>query len=169
MVKQPYLPEGKDVKYAGMDNPWMQAAKGFSRIHSTDRQMPTGCVIVKEAKIIGQGANQVPLKSPFFMRVHRDYFCTRRILGIPSGQKYWLCPGCSSAKNHAEGQATRNVRKLGNDARGADAYLWGHWWACETCWNALLSAGVEDLYLLEDSEVLFNRDMPGNVVGRQFE
>lgn len=168
-IKYPYLPEERVIKYVELDNPWMAAAKEFSRLHATDRQMPTGAVIVKDRRIIGSGANQVPLKHPFLARMHKDYVCVRRILHIPSGQKYWLCPGCASAKHHSEARAARDATRKGEDAHGADMYLWGHWWACKPCWDAAIGVGIRDLYLLEGSETLFNRDKPGNIVGKQFD
>ncbi|MFZ2886344.1 MAG: deaminase [Minisyncoccia bacterium] len=168
-IAYPYLPEGRTIKYVDPDNEWMKAAKEFSRENSTDRQMPTGSVIVKDGVVIGRGANQVPLKNPFFAKIHKNYFCVRRILHIPTGQKYWMCPGCSASKHHSEGQAVRDARANGHDVKGADLYLWGHWWACKPCWDAAIGAGIRDLYVLNESHILFNRDMPGNVVGKQFD
>lgn len=165
----PYIPEGREIKYVGLDNPWMAAAKEFARLNSTDRQMPTGAVIVKDGRIIGEGANQVPLKHPLLARIHKDYFCVRRLLHIPTGQKYWLCPGCSTSKHHAESRASRDAANRKENAIGADMYLWGHWWACKPCWDATIGVGIKNLYLLEDSDTLFNRDKSGNVVGRQFD
>ncbi len=168
-IKYPYLPEGRTIKYVTLDNPWMAAAKEFSRLHATDRQMPTGAVIVKNDRIIGSGANQVPLKHPLLARIHKDYFCVRRVLSIPSGQKYWLCPGCAASKHHSEARSVRDAHSHGEDTNGGDMYLWGHWWACKPCWDAAISGGIRDLYLLEGSDQLFNRDIKGNVVGKQFE
>ena len=58
--------------------------------------------------------------------------------------------------------------KNGHDTVGADLYLWGHWWACAPCWNAIIESGIENVYLLEGSERLFNKAHHGNVIGRQF-
>lgn len=168
IVKLPYTPEGVEILYVDETDPYMQAAKEFARLNATDRQMPTGSVIVKNGEILGRGANQVPLKSPLFTRIHKDYFCVRRILGIPSGQKYWLCPGCAFSKNHSEARAAGDVVRNGKDATDADLYLWGHWWACEPCCDAAIEVGVKRIFLLRESARLFNRDVPGNVVGRQF-
>lgn len=167
-VKLPYTPDGVTIGYVAESDPFMSEAKKFARLHATDRQMPTGSVIVKDGEILGRGANQVPLKSPLFTKIHKDYFCVRRILGIPSGQKYWLCPGCASSKNHSEAQAARDVVRNGKDATGADLYLWGHWWACQPCCDAAIGVGVKRIFLMWESDRLFNRDVPGNVVGRQF-
>ena len=119
-IKYPYLPEGKTINYVTIDNRWMAAAKEFSRLHATDRQMPTGAVLVKDGHIIGSGANQVPLKNPFFAMIHKNYFCVRRILRIPTGQKYWLCPGCSASKHHSEGRSVRDAHIHGEETVGAD-------------------------------------------------
>lgn len=34
---------------------------------------------------------------------------------------------------------------------------------CEPYWNAMITAGISDVYLLEDSEVLFNKAHPANI------
>jgi tRNA(Arg) A34 adenosine deaminase TadA len=167
-VKLPFVPENIEILFVPENDRFMIAAKEFAREHATDRQMPTGSVIVKNGEIIGRGANQVPLKSPLFTRIHKDYLCVRRILGIPSGQKYWLCPGCASSKNHSEARAARDVVKNSKDATDADLYLWGHWWACEPCCVAAASVGIKRIFLMEESARLFNRDVKGNIVGRQF-
>ncbi|OGG60144.1 hypothetical protein A2765_01075 [Candidatus Kaiserbacteria bacterium RIFCSPHIGHO2_01_FULL_56_24] len=166
-VKLPYVPD-IPIEYVPESDPFMSAAKEFARLNATDRQMPTGSVIVKDGEIIGRGANQVALKNPLFARIHKDHFCVRRLLHVPSGQKYWLCPGCASSKQHSEARAARDVIKSGRDATGADLYLWGHWWACKPCCDAVIAVGVQKIYLLENSAQLFNRDIPGNIVGRQF-
>src|SRR3989344_441935 len=61
------------------------------------------------------------------------------------------------------------IVKNGHETIGADLYLWGHWWACQPCWNAIIEAGIENVYLLKDSERLFNKASPDNIIGRQFD
>ena len=56
----------------------------------------------------------------------------------------------------------------GHNTKGADLYLWGHWWCCESCWNVMISAGIRNVYLLENSEILFNKANADNIVGHQF-
>ena len=168
-IAYPYLPVWRTIKFVGLDNQWMADAKEYARAHSTDRQMPSAAVVVKNGAIIGRGASQVPLKHPLLAGIHKNYFCVRRILHIPTGQKYWLCPGCSAAKHHSEGRAARDALGRCENTEGADMYLWGHWWACKPCWDAILGAKISNLYVLENSHILFNRDMPGNIVGRQFD
>jgi deoxycytidylate deaminase len=159
-IKYPYIPEGRTTLYVPMLNEFITEAKEFGRIHSLDKTMPTSSVIVKDGKIIGRGANG--------STYHQTHECERVKQKIPTGQGYELCEGCHP-KNHSEPQAIKNARDLGNDTKGADLYLWGHWWCCEPCWNAMIEAGIKNVYLLEDSEILFNKENPDNVVGKQFE
>src|SRR3989344_9229421 len=165
----PYMPSGRTIRYASADNEHMKAAETACREFSTDRQHPTGAVLVKDGKIFAKGANQSALKNKILLGLHRQGWCIRRLFRIPSGQKYWLCPGCASSKNHAERQVVKDARKWGTETAGADLYLWGHWWCCEPCWNAMIKAGIRDVYLLEESERLFDKNHPDNIIGRQFE
>jgi nucleoside 2-deoxyribosyltransferase len=48
--------------------------------------------------------------------------------------------------------------RLGVDVHGAVAYMYGHWWACEPCWSALIAAGILDLYVVDDAHERFSRD-----------
>jgi len=169
MIAYPYLPPERTINYVPSDHPWMHAAREFAREHATDRHMPTGAVIVRDESILGSGANRVPITNAWLMRLHKERLCVRRALKIPSGEKYWLCPGCASSKEHAEARAVRDVIQKRHDARGAELYLWGHWWACKPCWDSLLSLGIERIYLMEGSERLFNHLHADNIIGRQFD
>ena len=154
-ISYPYLPEGRTVLYIDAGNSFMKEAEYLAKNKSTDFYHPTGAVVVKNGVIIGRGANQSALKNKTLISLHKNYFCVRRILKIKTGEKYWLCPGCSSYKYHAESGAVRDALKNKQDIRGADLYLWGHWWCCKPCWDAMISAGIKDVYLLEGSEKLF--------------
>ncbi len=168
-ITYPYLPYGKKLHYTEKENPFMKTAMEFAKEHSTDRHHPTGSVVVKNNEIIGRGANQVPLKNPIIKEFHKKGWCMRKILKIPSGQKYWLCPGCSKSSDHSEQQAVRDAQKNHGDVKGADLYLWGHWWCCEPCWNAMLGAGINKVYLLEGSEKMFDKNHAEHIIGRQFD
>jgi deoxycytidylate deaminase len=141
----PYLPTGRSIGYVPADNQFMQAAKQFALEHSLDEAMPTGSIIVKDDQIVGRGANGSDY--------HQSHGCERVRLGIPTGQQYELCVGCHP-KNHSEPRA---IAAAAAAARGADLYLWGHWWCCQPCWNAIIAAGVNHVYLQEGSEVDFNK------------
>lgn len=168
-IAYPYLPEGKKINYVPADNLFIQTAKEFAKEYSSDRQHPTGAVIVKDGEIIGRGANQVPLKHPKLKEFHKNGWCVRKILKVKSGEKYWLCPGCSKCSDHAEQQAVYDAQKGGKEIVGADLYLWGHWWCCEPCWNRMISVGIKDVFLIEGSEKMFDKNHAENIVGRQFD
>ncbi len=53
---------------------------------------------------------------------------------------------------HAEARAVKNA---GVKAHGGDLYLWGHWWCCKPCWDAMISAGIKNVYLYTESQKLF--------------
>lgn len=154
----PFLPEGRTIKYVSADNEFIVAARAYARSHSLDAVMPNASVLVRNGVIIAQGANG----SDF----HKHNECERVKQNIPTGQGYELCEGCHP-KNHSEQSAITDARDRGIDTRDADLYLWGHWWCCEPCWNAMIDAGIRNVYLLEGSEILFDKNHPDNIVGKQ--
>ncbi len=158
-IKYPYIPEGKTILYVKKGNPFIEAAKKFAREHSLDSTIQTGSVVVMNNIMIGLGANGSDY--------HKTNECERIKRGIPTGQGYELCEGCHP-KNHSERKAIEDAIRSGHDTVNADLYLWGHWWCCESCWDAIVEAGVKNVYLLEDSEILFNREDSGNIIGTRF-
>ena len=158
-IKYPYIPEGREILYVPESNLFIQEAKKFARENSLDKVMPNASIIVKDGEIIGKGANG--------SNYHETHECERVKQKMPTGQGYELCEGCHP-KNHSEPKAIKNAQEVGHDTNGADLYLWGHWWCCEPCWNAIISAGIKNVYHLEKSEILFNKENPGNIIGRQF-
>jgi deoxycytidylate deaminase len=67
---------------------------------------------------------------------------------------YWTCYGCSP-KFHAEQSALHDAKKNGHDTVGAELYLWGHWWCCESCWEKMIDAGIGKVFLLEGAKSRF--------------
>lgn len=122
--------------------------------------MPGAAVIVSTELIIGLGAN----RSDY----HAEFGYQRVVLGCKTGEGYELCEGCHP-KNHSEPRAIENALARGYETKNADLYLWGHWWCCKWCWDSIIKAGIKNVYLLENSEVLFNKTHPENIVGRQLE
>ncbi|MEX2411348.1 MAG: deaminase [Candidatus Paceibacterota bacterium] len=157
-IKYPYLPKNRAIKYVPENNKFMKIAKETAINKSTDQMQPTGAVIVKNGEIISKGANQSKLKSKRLRNIHKNGLCVRRILKIPSGKSYWLCPGCSTYEQHAENQAVIDAKNNKKDTIESDLYLWGHWWCCEPCWNSMIKAGIENVYLMEGSETIFNKN-----------
>jgi deoxycytidylate deaminase len=156
-IKYPYLPDGRTILYAPENNKYILAAKEFALTHSTDRKVPTGAVIVdKDGSILVSAANQSALKNKFLLRTHKNW-CIRKLFKVPSGQKYWMCPGCASHKNHGEYRAVSALEKKFPQKikTNLDLYLWGHWWCCKPCWDKMISAGIKDVYLMEGSDKLF--------------
>src|SRR3989338_2568066 len=145
-------------RYVDMEDKYMQMAKEYAQKNSLDLVMPTASVIVKDGKVIGMGANGSDY--------HKAHECERVKQGIPTGQGYELCEGCHP-KNHSEPRAISQANDEQRITNNADLYLWGHWWCCEPCWSAMITAGIRDVYLLDNSEILFNKNHPDNIVWRQ--
>lgn len=158
-IRYPYLPKGRTILYVNASDHFIQGARQAALQYSLDDNHKTGAVIIQDCCVIGVGANG--------SEHHKVHGCERVRLGTPTGQDYHLCPGCSPIQ-HAEQKAIRCAQTNKHDTRGAAMYLWGHWWACKDCWDAIIEAGIESLYLLEKSEILFNREAEGNIIGRQF-
>ena len=122
--------------YVSEENEFMREAKKVAESKSLDREWPTGVVVVKNGSIVGRGANG--------SEYHLQHGCERKRLGVPTGERYDLCEGCDP-KNHGEPRAIRDA----GDARGADVYMWGHWWCCEPCWEKMIDAGINKVYLMK--------------------
>ena len=159
-IRYPYIPDEGIIHYVDAKNPYMVLAKEFAKQYSLDDVMPGAAVIVRDGIVLGMSANG--------SNYHKKQKCQRIILGCKSGEGYELCEGCHP-KNHSEPSAIKDAQVRGNDTTGADLYLWGHWWCCKPCWDAMIEAGIKMVFLLEHSEVLFNKEIPDNVVGKQFE
>lgn len=142
-VEYPYLPDGREILYVPGTDKFIAAAKEHALARSKDRPHPTGAVVVLHGEVLGRGANY-----------HGPEGCERKKRGIPTGQRYDLCKWCGH-ENHSERRAVEDARAQGHDTNGADVYMWGHWWCCEPCWDAMIKAGIKNVYLLEGSESLF--------------
>ncbi len=137
----------------------MRAAKRYAERYSLDKRMPCASLVAKRLIVFGLGANGSPH--------HKEHGCERVRLNCKTGEGYELCEGCHP-KNHSEVRALQATRINGNKTEGADLYLWGHWWLCKSCWDAIEQAGIVNVYLIEGSEILFNKEHPDNILGKQF-
>jgi len=157
---QDFFSEPAIQELVGISNVYMCQAKEFARMHSLDKVMPTGSVITKNGIVLGKAANG--------SSYHETHVCERVRLKIPTGQGYELCEGCHP-KNHSEVRAIADALSKGADLHGADIYLWGHWWLCRWCRDSLAKVGIQKIYMLENSEIIFNKLKDGNMVGKQFQ
>lgn len=153
----PYLPDGREIGYVSPNTTYMMAAQSVRDTESTDHNHPTGAVVVKDGVIIGKGANQSAIKNNVVLNWHKKFLCVRKWLGVKSGTKYWLCPGCASYKMHAEPRAVKDAQNNRGDITGADLYLYGHWWCCKPCWDNMINAGIKNVYLVESATKLFKK------------
>lgn len=162
-----YFPAGANVFSVGIDNPFMREAKEMAKL-SNERQQPVGAVLVCDGKIIEKTHNRSPLVNSFFVNLHKK-FCVRHFLGVPTGVHYWMCPGCASKKSHAEYQASKSFLRKNIDKKPVDVYMWGHWACCDVCSKAMSEVPIDNFYVLEGCEVLFDPKKPGNIIGHQFD
>ncbi len=132
----PYKSQAFEIDY--IDNPYFESAKQFSITNSLDKNMPNASLLVKDSTIIGKAANG--------SKYHEENDCVRVSRGIPTGQGYELCPGCSPV-NHSESKAVTNVLASGQDTIGGEIYLYGHWWCCQPCSEAMEKSGVSKVHL----------------------
>ena len=144
----PYLPEGREILFVPLENKWMKEAKAVTDKLSGCSWWPTGAVVVKHKKIIGAGANQGAWQ-PLCPRVENN---------CPTGEGYHYCKDICQQEGHGEVSTINNVLKNNKDPQGADLYLYGHWWCCEPCWNYMIKHGIKNVYLLEDSHLIFTRE-----------
>ena len=158
-MNYPYMPEGRGVEYVGAGNIYMKEAMRLCKEESTDAQHSTGAVVVRDGVILGKGANQSALKNGKLLAFHKEKFCVRRFLKIPSGQKYWLCPGCASSAQHAESRAVKDAvsKHSRKKVSGSNLFLYGHWWCCRPCWDRMIDVGISRVFLVEGATELFTR------------
>lgn len=150
-IQYPYLPEGKQLKYTNADNPFMIEAAKVRDTQAGDTLYPVGSVLVKDGVVIGRGGNG------FNRGPGELHICPRIVLDCKSGERYDLCT-LHDSPGHSEVMTLADAYAKGHDPAGADLYMYGHWWACEPCWTALLEAGVRDVYVLDDAHERFSRE-----------
>jgi len=145
------MPEDRHIKYVPADHPFMLAAKQAREVCAGDPQYPVGIVLVKDGEVVARAGNGYNKGSG------EPHVCPRLVLECPSGTGYDLCT-LHDSPGHSERMLVEECKRLGIDPTGGDAYMYGHWWACEPCWKALIDAGVKDLYVTDDAHERFSRD-----------
>ena len=145
-IEYPYIPEGREIKYVSSNNEFMVRARELS-LTSGCAKHPTAAAVVKEGIIIGIGSNAAK----------RMESCAR--WGSPTGQNYESCKDICHQEGHSEVTSVDDAIKKGHNTKDADLYLYGHWWCCESCWNKMKEAGIRNVYLLEESWLIFNPEV----------
>jgi deoxycytidylate deaminase len=158
-IEYPYLPDNKEIRFTTLDNPFMQRAK-LARYHlSGDRLYPIGACLVKNNSEIACAGNG------FNKGRGARIICKRYVHDAPTGHGYDLC-AVHDPPGHAERTVINVARTLGRDTRGADIYLYGHWWCCKDCWDVMIDAGIRNVYIFEGAKEEFTREkVYGEVLG----
>ena len=145
-IQYPYLPDGATyTNTVTAENAFMQAAMA-QRDTAGCRKHATGAVIVKDGVVVASGAN-----AGMFVTI-----CPRVYKGYGTGQGYRYCKEYCAQDGHAEVMAVRDAKAKGLDVRGADMYLYGHWWACKNCWDTMLAVGITNVFVTDNSHEVFN-------------
>lgn len=145
LIQYPYLPAGREYKYVSAENEFMAVAKKNMESQGC-RKHATSAVAVKDGKIVASGSN-----AAVFVTI-----CPRVYKGYGTGEGYRYCSDYCGQNGHAEVMLVRDAQSRGVDLTGADVYLYGHWWACQKCWDHLIAAGIRDLYVADGSQITFN-------------
>ena len=150
-IEYPYLPQGREMKYVASDHPFMVEAALAREELAGDPSFPVGIVIVKDGVGVARAGNG-------FSRGRQVHVGPRLVLESPTGTGYELC-GLHDASGHAEQQVLEGARAAVIEPRGSDLYLFGHWWCCEPCWDAMIEAGIRDVYVVADAHERFSREL----------
>lgn len=141
--------------YTSSDDEFMTLAREVI-MNSTDKRHPTAAVVVKDGKVLASAANQSGFKHPYLIRLHEIGWCVRKLFRVRSGAHYWLCPGCANARDHAESRASKlALAKYPQRMMNTRLYLYGHWWCCKDCCEAMEKTRVREVVLLEGASRLF--------------
>lgn len=158
----PEIVAGVTYTYVPLSHPHMRAAYDYAKSlyllqHWNSMTAPATALVKDDILLaVGNAGDEWH---------QRHGTCERVTRGLPAGVGYDQCPGCHP-DNHSEKVALRKAAAQHIDVTGASAYMYGHWWFCESCLRALIDAGVQSFYLLENADILFDRKDPGTVVGK---
>jgi len=144
-ITYPYLPKNRKIKYVPENNKFMIEAKKIAKKTGCTKQ-PTGAVVVKNGKIIGRGCNAGK----------KVEVCPRVLKGSKTGEDYHYCKNFCQQIGHSEVTSINNAFSHNQNTKGADLYLYGHWWCCQNCWETIIKAGIRNVYLAENSYEKFN-------------
>jgi deoxycytidylate deaminase len=69
---------------------------------------------------------------------------------MKTGEGYEFCRNICGQDNHAEKDA---LLQAGSKASGATMILFGHYYCCEDCTEAIKSSGIRELVVLPNTKV----------------
>lgn len=147
--------------YVGLDDKFMSIAYTYAKNlylgYGWNKKSIPVAIIIKNGNYVAKGICSNGLHAI-------EKKCNR--LGM-SGTDYSNCPHCSE-EQHAERIALKE--SYDKDLNGAEIYVYGHYKLCTKCIEALNERGITTCYLLENSDVLFDRHNKDTVIGteRQF-
>ena len=146
-IKHQYKSEIIDIEYLdNEENEFMKIAKKikFDIVKKLDKKWfwkvhVTSVVFWKNWTLISSWTNS---------EYHLDNWCVRKELWSKSWEWYDLCEWCQFL-NHWEQVAIKNAKILWKyeELKWANAYMYWHYWACESCTKALEKAWIKKLYL----------------------
>ena len=144
--------------YVESSDKFMTFAKSVALKESLTPVFPIGIVIVKNDKIIAEGANgngyhEKNLNSKFHVKGCKRRYLSKKLeqVGRPklkSGEKFEICPGCNY-ECHAEIKAIDKVEDK-SMLKDATVYMYGHWWSCSNCWEKMKSVGIKKVCVVKD-------------------
>jgi deoxycytidylate deaminase len=164
----PIYPElGKSIEYyqnknwysfVPANNYFMEKARNTALELSKTLVFPIGIVAVKGGVIIGQAGNGNGYHEEHENDSGHKKGCIRRFLSeeregkglskFKSGEGFELCPGCST-DYHAEANLIRSIADK-DSLKGAEVYMYGHFWCCEACWEKMREVQIAKVNLCED-------------------
>ena len=166
------IPEELSVEFTTMSEPLMQQAFLLAQ-KQNEKQKESGIRAVvsvmklKDGTIVTGMAGE--LEDTDGVTWHeKEGRCARYDGGSGTANAdYDSCPGCRHTA-HSERSALRKaIRDYGEGAvKDAEIYLYGHWWACTPCMEAIAKAGVSRIYLLKNARDIFDRSLPNHEEAR---
>ena len=143
-------------EYVDLSNKFMDIAYTYAKRlyleHGWNKKTIPVCLIIKDGTFIAKGICSDGGHA-------KEGKCDRL---SESGLPYDTCKHCA-IDQHAEIKALQSAGD--QDLHGAEIYLYGHYKSCPDCIQALSDRGIHKCYLLENSEVLFNRHDKRSVLG----
>jgi deoxycytidylate deaminase len=150
-IDYPYLPPDRRLRYVPADHVHMQEARKAREECAGDPLYPVGAVLVNNGAVVARAGNG------YNQGAGNIHVCPRIVFECPSGTGYEMC-GLHDAPGHAEYMLMQAAEQGGLDTTNGDVYIYGHWWACEPCWHALIRHGVRDVFVTDDAHERFHRD-----------